>query len=148
MKISEATISNGYPDDGSGIAGDDDTPTGNIVYGEKYKKVPFFNRLTSFQQKWDVDSGPWKWDEFPNSGGMEANVNYHRTIKNMEILTKSFKRMKDVPLDDIQSGYDHSLYRHKDVKNSLGLDNPWWENDVKANEDSVDVVDRIGRLVE
>ena len=30
--LDEATTSNGYPDDGSGVAGDDDRPPGNIVY--------------------------------------------------------------------------------------------------------------------
>ena len=33
--VSEATTAQNYPDDGSGVAGDDDRPPGNIVFGQK-----------------------------------------------------------------------------------------------------------------
>lgn len=144
----EATVSNGYPDDGTGIAGDDDTPTGNILYGEKYKKIPFFNRLTDFQQIWDVDAGPWQWDEFDNSGGMEANVNYHDSVRDMAIAKNSFKRMRDVPLDDIQYDYEHSLYKHKDVKNSLGLHKPWWEAGYMDNIDPTEIDESVVKKID
>lgn len=99
----EATYSRGYPSDGTGVAGDDDRPPGNIVYGEKYKKVPYFNKLTDFQEKWDVDDGDWYWDEFENSQGMEDIDNYSNTIKSMndlfpkETWNNMWKRMKQVP---------------------------------------------------
>ena len=99
----EATVSRGYPDDGTGVAGDDDRPPGNIVYGEKYKRVPYFNRLTSFQRNWDVDLSDWKWDEFENSQGMEDIDNYSNTIQSMRDLfpdgtwQNMWKRMKHVP---------------------------------------------------
>ena len=98
----EATVSRGYPDDGTGIAGDDDRPPGNIVYGEKYKKVPYFNRLTDFQKRWDVDLSDWTWDEFEHSMGMEDIDNYSNTIISMSDLfpkktwDNMWKRMKHV----------------------------------------------------
>ena len=99
----EATVSRGYPSDGTGVAGDDDRPPGNIVYGEKYKKIPYFNKLTDFQERWDVDSGEWTWDEFEHSMGMEDIDNYSNTIKSMDDLfpketwDNMWKRLKHVP---------------------------------------------------
>jgi hypothetical protein len=99
----EATVSRGYPDDGTGIAGDDDRPPGNIVYGEKYKKQPYFNKLTDYQEHWKVDHGKWKWDEFEYSMGMEDIENYSNTIRSMRDLfpkdtwDNMWKRMKHVP---------------------------------------------------
>ncbi len=104
--LSEATVSRGYPDDGTGVAGDDDRPPGNIVYGEKYKRTPYFNRLTDFQDSWEVDLGDWSWDEFENSMGMEDFENYSDTLRGMEDLftpkqwNDTWKRMKNVP-DDV-----------------------------------------------
>lgn len=101
--IPESTVSRGYPDDGTGIAGDDDRPPGNIVYGEKYKRTKYFNKLTDYQDHWDVDLGDWKWDEFENSMGMEDIDNYSNTIKSMNDLfpektwNNMWKRMKHVP---------------------------------------------------
>jgi len=101
--IPEATVSRGYPSDGTGVAGDDDRPPGNIVYGEKYKKVPFFNKLTDYQEKWGVDLSDWKWDEFEHSMGMEDYDNYSDTIQAMkdlfpeEVWRRVWSKMKKVP---------------------------------------------------
>ncbi len=101
--IPEATVTRGYPDDGTGVAGDDDMPPGNIVYGERYKRTPYFNRLTSFQDSWENDPDEWTWDFFDNSQGMEDFDNYSDTLKGMEdLFTKKqwkdvWKRMKNVP---------------------------------------------------
>ncbi len=103
IDLLEATTSRGYPDDGSGVAGDDDRPPGNIVYGQKYKKVPYFNRLTDFQERWGVDLGNWAWDEFEHSMGMEDYENYSNTLQSMKDLFPKetwdniWKRMKNVP---------------------------------------------------
>ena len=103
--VSEATTSRGYPDDGTGVAGDDDRPPGNIVYGEKYKRVPYFNRLTDFQERWGVDLSDWKWDEFENSQGMEDFENYSNTLDAMkdlfpdEVWKRVWAKMKNVPDD-------------------------------------------------
>lgn len=103
LTLIEATTSKGYPDGGEGVAGDDDRPPGNIVYGEKYKKVPYDNRLTSFQKAWGVDLSDWKWDEFENSMGMEDRDNYSDTIQGMKDLFPDltwkniWSKMKEVP---------------------------------------------------
>ena len=49
--VSEATTAQDYPDDGSAIAGDDDRPPGNIVFGQKYKRTSYFNKLTDYQER-------------------------------------------------------------------------------------------------
>lgn len=101
LDILEATFNRG-DFAGFGIAGDDDRPPGNIVYGEKYKKVPYFNKLTDFQERWGIDLSSWKWDEFKNSTGMEDERNYSNTLKSMENLfpketwNNIWKRMKYV----------------------------------------------------
>lgn len=100
--VDEATYSRGYPDDGTGVAGDDDRPPGNIVYGEKYKKTPYFNRLTLYDKIWKVDLGEWTWDDFELSGGMEDLRNYSNTLQSMKDLFPKetwdniWKRMKYV----------------------------------------------------
>jgi len=85
-KLNEVILVGNYPDDGStGIAGDDDNPPGNIVYGEKYKTTNnFFNRLTGFKKQYEPDLGDWYWDEFENSTGMEDPGNYSKTLDSME----------------------------------------------------------------
>lgn len=103
--LDETTYSAGYPDDGTGVAGDDDRPPGNIVFGEKYKKNNYFNRLTTFQKFWDVDKGDWKWDEFEFSMGMEDFENYSNTLQSMKDLfpketwDRIWNKMKNVPDD-------------------------------------------------
>lgn len=102
--LDETTYSRGYPDNGTGVAGDDDRPPGNIVYGEKYKRTSYFNRLTDFQDSWEVDAGDWTWDEFENSGGMEDKRNYSNTLMGMrdllpkEVWDNIWKRMKYVSI--------------------------------------------------
>lgn len=103
LDILEATTVQNYPDNGTGVASDDDRPPGNIVYGDKYKRSPYFNRLTSFKDIWDLDDSDWKWDEFEKSMGMEDLDNYSDTLQGMEdLLPKKtwnniWKRMKNVP---------------------------------------------------
>lgn len=105
IDLLEATTSNGYPDDGTGVAGDDDRPPGNIVYGEKYKKADYFNRLTTLQKIWKVDNSDWKWDEFELSMGMEDFENYSNTLQGMkdlfpeEVWKRVWAKMKNVPDD-------------------------------------------------
>ena len=54
----ESTFSDSYPDT-FGIAGDDDYPPGNIVFGQKFKKVPYKNRLTGYDKAWALDDSEW-----------------------------------------------------------------------------------------
>jgi len=129
LDILEATFSMGYPDRG-GIAGDDDRPPGNIVYGEKYKKVPYFNKLTDFQERWGIDLSSWKWDEFKNSVGMEDKRNYSNTLKSMENLFPKEtwnniwkKRMKYVsPQKATQNFIDSGMPWRKGGEDQTGVD--------------------------
>lgn len=141
LDLIEATVSRGYPDDGTGVAGDDDRPPGNIVYGEKYKKTPYFNRLTPFQQSWEADVSDWKWDEFENSMGMEDFENYSNTLQGMEDLfpketwRRVWAKMKNVPdalttLRFKQAGQPH----RKGGEDQLGVDDEP-HLDVQADKD-------------
>jgi hypothetical protein len=112
LSFLEATTVQNYPDNGTGVAGDDDRPPGNIVYGEKYKKTPYYNRLTSFNKSWDLDISDWTWDEFENSKGMEDKNNYSNTLMGLkDLLPKETwknitKRFKYVSPSDAEKGFD------------------------------------------
>jgi hypothetical protein len=112
LDLLEATTVQNYPDNGTGVAGDDDRPPGNIVYGEKYKRTPYFNKLTDFQDSWEVDLSDWKWDEFENSAGMEDKNNYSNTLRGLkDLLPKEtwnhiVKRFKYVSPADVDKGFD------------------------------------------
>lgn len=138
--LDETTYSRGYPDDGSGVAGDDDRPPGNIVYGEKYKKTPYFNKLTTFQKSYEVDLGDWTWDEFENSVGMEDLRNYSNTIFSMEDLfpEETWKRMmsrfKYVSPEDATKGFiDAGQPWRKGGRDQAGVDKKA-HADVKINK--------------
>jgi hypothetical protein len=115
LDLLEATYSRGYPDNGTGVAGDDDRPPGNIIYGEKYKKTPYFNKLTDFQDSWEVDLSDWKWDEFEHTTGMEDIRNYSNTIMGLkDLLPKEtwdhvMKRFKYVSKADATKGFIDAL---------------------------------------
>ena len=101
--LDETTYSAGYPDDGTGVSSDDDMPPGNIVYGEKYKKGKYFNKLTPYDKIWKPDNSDWTWDKFKNSIGMEDFNNYSNTLNGMERLfpedtwRRIWSKMKNVP---------------------------------------------------
>lgn len=136
----EATVTNSYPDTG-GIAGDDDFPPGNIVFGQKNKKIPYKNRLTGYNKVWTVDDSEWTWDEFENSKGMEDPENYSNTLKSLgDIIPKFdfFHRLKrKVPDKDVESGYNRTPQtRDKEIR--LGKD------DVETAEVPKDIKEKIG----
>ena len=137
--FSESTISNSYPDFG-GIAGDDDFPPGNIVYGLKFKKVPYRNRLTGYQKVWDVDNGKWKWDEFENSKGMEDPENYSDTLRKLGDVVPKFdfyRRLRRKVSDkDIESNYDRTP-QTRDKETQLGRD------DVETAEVPDDIKEKL-----
>lgn len=163
LKLIEATVTRGYPDDGTGVAGDDDRPPGNIVYGEKYKKTPYFNRITTFLKSWEVDLSDWKWDEFENSTGMEDFDNYSQTLQGMEDLfpeetwRKVWAKMKNVPdalttLRFKQAGQPHRK-GGEDQMSDLDPESPYVDvetdkdGDVKGgtikNESLIDKIDTM-----
>lgn len=141
LDMLEATISNNYPDNGTGVAGDDDRPPGNIVYGQKYKRTPYFNKLTDYQDSWDVDLGDWTWDEFENSGGMEDKRNYSNTLQGMkdlfpkEVWDTIWKRMKYVSPAKATSDFKKAGQPwRKGGEDQAGVDkNPHVEIDAKPN---------------
>lgn len=108
----EATTVQNYPDNGTGVSTDDDRPPGNIIYGEKYKKTPYFNKLTDYKKSWEVDLGDWKWDEFEHTTGMEDKNNYSNTLRGLkDLLPKEtwdhvIKRFKYVSPEDAEKGFD------------------------------------------
>jgi hypothetical protein len=115
LDLLEATTAQNYPDNGTGVAGDDDRPPGNIIYGEKYKKTPYFNRLTDFQDSWEIDLSDWKWDEFEHTTGMEDKRNYSNTIMGMKDLfpketwNNVVKRFKYVSPKKATQGFKDAL---------------------------------------
>jgi hypothetical protein len=132
LDLLEATTAQDYPDNGTGIAGDDDRPPGNIVYGEKYKRTPYFNKLTDFQDSWEVDLSDWTWDEFEMSGGMEDKRNYSTTLKSMKDLFPKEtwnnvwkKRMKFVSKAKATKGFkDAGQPWRKGGEDQTGNNNP------------------------
>ena len=123
--ITETTVTNNYPDVG-GIVGDDDFPPGNIVFGNKSKKIPYKNRLTGYEMIWDVDDGEWKWDEFENSKGMEDIDNYSDTLEKLDKIIPNFdisRHMKpNVPDHEYSNDYNRTPQK-KNSKNKTGYDN-------------------------
>lgn len=103
IELIEATTVQNYPDDGTGIAQDDDAPPGNILIGGKMKEKLYFNKLTSFNRNWDYDDGEWFWDYFSNVAGQDDFENYSNTLQSMKDLfpEKTWKnvwrRMKNIP---------------------------------------------------
>jgi len=135
----EATVTNSYPDIG-GIAGDDDFPPGNIVYGQKFIKKPYYNKLTGYNKTWRVDHSNWTWDEFEASKGMEDPENYSDTLKTLDDIIPKFdffhRLKRKVPDKDVESGYDRTPQtRDKEIR--LGKD------DVETAEVPDDIKEKL-----
>jgi hypothetical protein len=126
LKLDEATITYGYPETGTkAIAGDDDFSTGNIIMGDKYKSVEYYNRLTSFGVNWVPETKPWKWDEFDATVSQSSKRSYHDTLK------------KDGPIDPERLFKHMGDYKPKPVPkrarllgNDIGpFDDAWGDKD-------------------
>jgi len=137
----ETTYADSYPDFGTGIASDDDFPSGNIVFGQKFKKVPYKNRLTGYDKVWGLDDSDWTWDEFENSKGMEDPQNYSDTLKKLADVVPDFNfyhRLKrKVPVKDVKANYDRSP-QIRDPKTQLG----------KEKVETADIPDDIKEKIE
>lgn len=114
-------IASNWPDIG-GISSDDDTPTGNIIMGNRYVRKKYLNRINKYNSIWDVDKeGKYQYDWFENLGGMEQRINYSKTLQKMKkLFPKLFKHTRNVSDKKIQKEYDSGLLKHKSVKNALG----------------------------
>jgi hypothetical protein len=117
-----------FPDDGSGVAGDDDRPPGNILIGHKFKQVNFFNKLTNFTRNWVPDAGKWKWDHFEYAGGMEDYDNYSQTLQTMKSLFPEetwdniWKRMAQVGDKEVARDFAKAGQPWRDASTQLGKD--------------------------
>ena len=78
--LKEATHTNGYATDGTGISGDDDLPTGTGVIGDKYVPEVVPNRLTGATKRYAPAENNWNWNEFENCTGMGSQKNYSKVI--------------------------------------------------------------------
>ena len=117
-----------YPDDGSGIAGDDDRPPGNILLGDRFRELPFFNKLTNFTRNWEPDPGNWKWDHFEMAQGMEDYDNYSQTLQTMASLFPEdtwkniWKRMSQVGDKETDAAFRKAMQPHRTSTTQLGKD--------------------------
>lgn len=118
----------GFPDDGSGISTDDDRPPGNILIGTKYKPTEYFNKLTSFNKNWDIDTGSWKWDEFENAEGQEDFTNYSQTLKGLNVLLPDetwkniWKHMRQTPDAEVDQDFKKAGMPHRTAATQIGKD--------------------------
>ena len=101
----ESTVVGAYADTGpKAIAGDDDFPTGNILMGDKYKRVGYDNRLTSFNINWvPEDDEDWKWSDFESALPQSAIDAYHDSLKGKEyfLSNRLFKKMNTGDIPDV-----------------------------------------------
>jgi len=129
LKIFETTWSGmgdvpheSYPDDGSGISGDDDRPPGNILIGSKFRELPFFNKLTNFTRNWEPDPDKWKWDHFEMAQGMEDYDNYSQSLQAMASIfpektwEKVWMRMSQVGDKETDKSFDKAGQPHRTAK--------------------------------
>lgn len=119
----------GFPNDGSGISGDDDRPPGNILMGApKYKQTKYFNKLTPFNRNWVPDNGDWKWDDFENAEGMEDFTNYSQTLKGLKKLLPPetwkymWRHMKDTPDKEATADFKKAGMPHRTAATQIGKD--------------------------
>lgn len=146
---------NSYLDDGSGIAGDDDRPPGNILIGSRYEKRGYFNKLNHYNNIWDVDNKEdFKWDWFENATGQDDFDNYSNTLQSMDKLfpedtwNNAWKKMKNVPDREADVRFDIKGQPYRDSDDTLGdeeedtVDVPK-ELDVKESNNLMDRIDKI-----
>jgi len=118
-----------YPDDGSGIAGDDDRPPGNIILGPRFERKKYFNKLTQYSSIWDYDDKEdFKWDFFENLVGQDDYGNYSETLKSMDDLIpddtwwNAWKKMKNIPDAEVDARFRRQLKPERDADTQLGTD--------------------------
>jgi hypothetical protein len=151
-----------YPDDGSGIAGDDDRPPGNIILGPRFVRKDYFNKLTQYQTIWDYDGKEdFKWDYFENLSGQDDYNNYSDTLKSMEKLfpedtwKDTWKKMRNVPDKEVIKRFDIAGQPWRSKDDQLG-DHP--EDQMGGTEtadvpkeldvkESLNLTDRIDKLL-
>ena len=133
---------NSYPDDGSGIAGDDDRPPGNILMAPRYERGEYFNKLTPYNTIWRHDEkGGWTWDWFENATSQDDPDNYDETLLPMKDLFPedtwkaawSAIRKKDVPDAEVDKRFRRAGQPHRKADDVLGKH----DDDQTGGEDKV-----------
>lgn len=150
----EAGVS--YPDDGSGIASDDDRPPGNIVFGPRAERRDYFNKLTQYNSIWDYDDKEnFKWDFFENLVGQDDYGNYSETLKTMDNLFpddtwwNAWKKMKNIPDAEVDARFRKQLKPERDADDQLGKDKEETADVPKELDvqESLNLTDRIDKLL-
>lgn len=118
---------NSYPDDGSGIASDDDRPPGNILMAPRYKRGEYYNKLTPYKSIWKHDEdGGWYWDWFAEASGQDAIGNYSKTLKSMrdlfpdETWEVAWRAMKPVSDKEGEKRFDLALQPYRKADDVIG----------------------------
>lgn len=130
----------------------DDLPPSNIVFGEKYKKTEYDNRLTTFNLNYKPDTGDWYWDSFEKAAGMEDINNYSRTLQKMEVLFPRedwdgvWNRIKHVPADIVNARFDAQLKPHRTADNQIGREEDVKVDKYKSDIGKINYSDLISRL--
>ena len=150
-----------YPDDGSGIASDDDRPPGNIIFGPRAERREYFNKLTQYNSIWDYDDKEdFKWDYFENLIGQDDFGNYSETLKSMDKLFPEdvwdnvWKKMKNVPDKQVDIRFKKQLKPERDAEDQLGKDKEdiaelpkELDSDKKGVANEMSMLDRIDKLL-
>lgn len=138
---------NAYPDDGSGIAGDDDRPPGNIILGPRSVRREYLNKLTQYNTIWDYDGEEnFKWDYFHGLAGQDDYNNYSDTLKSMEKLfpedtwKDTWKKMKNVPDKEVIKRFHTGGQPWRSKDDQLG-DHP---EDQMGGTETADVPKELG----
>jgi hypothetical protein len=146
---------NSYPDDGSGIAGDDDRPPGNILMGPRFERRDYFNKLTQYSTIWDYDDKEnFKWDYFKELVGQDDYGNYSETLKSMnklfpeEVWNNAWKKMRNVPDKTVDLRFKKQLKPERDADTQLGKDkeetvDPPEELEVSERMNLLDRIDNL-----
>ena len=153
---------NSYPDDGSGIAGDDDRPPGNILLGPRFERKDYFNKLTQYNTIWDYDDKEnFKWDYFENLAGQDDFNNYSDTLKSMdklfpeEVWDNAWGKIKNVPDKEVIKRFDigGQPWRSKDdqlgdhPEDQMGGTKTAEEPKELDVQESLNLTDRIDKLL-
>ena len=119
----EATIASNAPDTGGIAGGPDDFP---VQMGQKFIKIPYKNRLTSYNKVWTVDHSEWKWDEFVASKGAEDPDTYSETLKRLKDVIPDFdfyhRLKRKVPDKLVVIRYGRTPIEPRDPEIRLGKD--------------------------
>jgi hypothetical protein len=149
-KLEEATVTGGYDAFGNGIVGDDDFPSGNIIFGHKYNKESVPNRLTGAYPNLFVDETDWKWDIFIGTKGMQDKANYSNTLDsfnkpNSPIKDDIWKRVKLTNRDHKWVPEKEALREPEQKGNELRKDNENVPKNPATGEDDDKIIKKMNK---